>query len=43
VVRQPGWNFLPMEEVAHDAVGDGPVVAVHTVMMWAQRGVPGEL
>lgn len=43
VLGQPGWNFLPMEEVAHDPVGDSPVVAVHAVVVRAQRGLPREL
>jgi hypothetical protein len=43
VLRQPGWNFLPVEEVAHDAIGDGPIIAVHAVMVRAQRGFTGEL
>jgi len=32
-----------MEEVAHDAIGDSPVIAVHAVMVRAQSGVSGEL
>ena len=43
VLSQPRWNLLPMEEVAHDAIGDSPVIAVHAVMVRAQSGVPGEL
>jgi hypothetical protein len=43
VLSQPRWNLLPMEEVAHDSIGDSPVIAVHAVMVRAQSGVPGEL
>ncbi len=43
VLSQPRWNLLPMEEVAHDAIGDSPVIAVHAVMVRAQSGVSGEL
>jgi hypothetical protein len=43
VLSQSGWNFLPVEEVAHDAIGHGPIIAVHAVMMWAQRSFTGEL
>jgi hypothetical protein len=32
-----------MEKVAHDAIGDSPVIAVHTVVMRAQGGFPREL
>jgi hypothetical protein len=43
VLRQPGWYFLPVEEVAHDAIGDSPVIAVHAVVVRAQGGFSGEL
>jgi hypothetical protein len=43
VLSQPWWHFFPMEEVAHDAIGHSPVIAVHAVMVRAQRGFPGEL
>jgi hypothetical protein len=32
-----------MEEVTHDAVRDGPIIAVETVMMRAQRRFSREL
>jgi hypothetical protein len=43
VLWQSRWNFLPMEEVAHDAIGHGPVITVDAVMVRAQRSVTGEL
>src|SRR5215470_4768218 len=42
-LRQTRWHFLPMEEVAHDLVGDGPVVTVDAVMMWAEARVSRQL
>ena len=33
--RQARWNLFPMKEVAHDAIRDGPVVAIHAVVMRA--------
>jgi hypothetical protein len=35
--------FSTVEEVAHDAIRDGPVVAIHTVMMRAKAGISREL
>jgi hypothetical protein len=43
VLSQPWRHFLPMEEVAHDAIGHRPVITVHAVMVRAKRGFPGEL
>ena len=43
VLRQARWDFFPVEEVAHDAIGDGPIIAVHAVMVRAQRSFTGEL
>jgi hypothetical protein len=42
-LRQARRNFLPVEEIAHDAIRDGPVIAVHAVMMRAQPGLSREL
>src|SRR5215470_786378 len=42
-LREPRGNLLAMEEIAHDPVRHGPVVAVYAMMMWAQPGVAGEL
>lgn len=33
--RQARWDLFPMKEVAHDAIRDGPVVAIHAVVMRA--------
>jgi hypothetical protein len=43
VLRQPGWDLFAMEEIAHDPIGDGPVVSVHAVVVRAEGGIPGEL
>jgi hypothetical protein len=41
--RQARWNLFPVKEVAHDAIGDRPVIAVHAVVVRAQRRVSREL
>jgi len=43
VLRQAWRNFFPVKEIAHDAIRDGPIIAVHAVMVRAQRGFTGEL
>src|ERR671918_553332 len=40
VLRQPGWNLLAMEEVAHDPIGNRPVISIHAVVMRTKGGVP---
>ena len=43
VLRQAWRNFFPVKEIAHDAIRDGPIIAVHAVMMRAQTGLTREL
>jgi len=43
VLRQARWDFFPVEEVAHDAIGDGPIIPVDAVMMRAEASVTREL
>ena len=40
---QPWRDFLTMEEVAHDAIRDRPVVAIDAVVMRAEARVAREL
>jgi hypothetical protein len=40
---QARGNFSTVEEVAHDPIRHGPVIAIHAVMVWAQPNIPGEL
>ena len=43
VLRQARRNLFAMKEVAHDAIGDGPIVAVDAVVMRAEARVTREL
>src|SRR5687768_5655535 len=42
-LRQARRDFSAMEEVAHDPVGDRPIIAVHAMMVRTQAGFAGEL